>query len=250
MSQVLVPVVAAGLLVGGLIALGRAARDRLRQHERYTVAVSDIDCPAPPGLRRDDFLPEVQYLARLPDRLPALADDTPARLADAFAGHPWVEKVEEVRIVPPDRARVRLVFRTPALAVPQPTGSRVVDGRAVLLPAGAPADGLPLLQGAVAPPIGLAGSEWGDPAVRAAAHVAAYLRPHRERLNLTTYEVREGVVELRCGRARVVWGSAPGSEAADEAPAAEKLRRLLGAGDETAPAVRDLRTADGPPNDR
>ena len=67
-SQVVVPIAAAALAVLGLIALGRAAREGLRQHERYTVNFADIDCPNPPGMTRDEFLAEVQYLARLPDR--------------------------------------------------------------------------------------------------------------------------------------------------------------------------------------
>jgi hypothetical protein len=226
-SQVLIPVVGAGLLVFGLIALGKAARDRLRQHERYTLAVGDIDCPAPPGMRRPDFLAEVQYVGHLPDRLPALDDDTPVRLTAAFAGHPWVETVAEVRLLPPDGARVRLTFRTPVLAVSQPAGSRVVDGKGVLLPASARADGLPTLHGDVAPPAALAGAAWGDPSVAAAAAVAGLLRTHAERLELTTCEVHDGRVELVCGRARVVWGGAPGSEKEGESPAAEKLRRLL-----------------------
>jgi hypothetical protein len=230
-SQVLIPVVGAGFLVFGLIALGKAARDRLRQHERYTLAVSDIDCPAPPGLRRPGFLAEVQYVGHLPDRLPTLDEDTPVRLTTAFAGHPWVESVEEVRLLPPDGARVRLTFRTPVLAVPRPAGLRVVDGKGILLPAAAPAGGLPVLRGDVAPPAGLAGAAWGAPSVAAAAAVAGTLRPYAERLELTTCEVRDGSVELVCGRAHVVWGRAPGSEKAGETAAAEKLRRLLDARD-------------------
>jgi len=169
MSQVLVPVVGASLLVFGLIALGKAARDQLRQHERYTLTFDDIDCPAPPGMERGEFLSEVQYLARLPDRLPALDEDSPARLADAFAHHPWVEKVEEVRIIPPDRVRVRLAFRVPVLAVPQPGGPRAVDAHGILLPSSAPTEGLPVFRGSAAPPAGVAGEPWGDPAVTAAA---------------------------------------------------------------------------------
>jgi hypothetical protein len=227
-SQLLAPVVGAALLVFGLIALGRAARDQLRQHEHYSLAVSDIDCPTPPGLTRPEFLAEVQYLGPLPDRLSALDDDTPVRLAAAFARHPWVEAVGEVRLVPPSGARARLVFRTPALAVPQPTGPRVVDGRGILLPAGAPSEGLPTLRGNVAQP-GLAGSAWGDPSVTTAAAVAGALRPHAERLELSSCEVRDGNVELTCGRLRVVWGGPPGSEKAGEAAAGDKLRRLLDA---------------------
>jgi hypothetical protein len=168
-SQALLPVVVAGLLLAGLIALGNLSRNQLRQDARYNISFIDIDCPSPPGLERVDFLAEVQYLARLPDRLPALDNETPQRLANAFARHPWVEKVEGVRVVPPDRARVQLLFRTPALAVPQPDGVRVVDVNGILLPPGAPSEGLPVLEGAVAPPAGIAGEPWGDAAVARAA---------------------------------------------------------------------------------
>jgi len=176
MSQVLMPLAGAGLLVLGLIALSKTARDQLRQHERYSLAFGDIDCATPPGLERADFLAEVQYLAQLPDRLPALDQDTPARLAAAFARHPWVKRVEAVRVLPPDRVRVGLTFRTPALAVPQPHGTRVVDAHGVLLPVGAPAQGLPVFRGSAGPPAGLAGEPWGDPAVAAAAVAASHGR--------------------------------------------------------------------------
>ncbi len=248
----LVPVAAAGAVLVGLIALGRLAHDRLRQHESYTISLADIDCPAPPGLERPEFLAEVQYLARLPDRLPALDEETPDRLAEAFARHPWVEKVEEVRILPPDQARVRLVFRTPALAVPLGKQLRVVDGQAVLLPRATTADGLLILRNTVAAPSGHAGSAWDDPAVHAAAAVAATLRPSLDSLGLTECEVKDGIVELRGGGARVLWGHAPGNETADEVSAEEKLRRLLdycavhGRLSAAEPPVHDVRAAAGP----
>jgi hypothetical protein len=174
LSQVLFPVLGAALLVLALIGLSKAAREQLRQHERYTVAFADIDCDAPPGMERAAFLAEVQYLGQFPDRLPSLDEDGPARLAAAFARHPWVEKVEGVRVLPPDRVRVRLTFRVPALAVPQPGGLRAVDARGILLPPGAPTEGLPVFRGRAAPPAGLAGEPWGDPAVAAAAAKASH----------------------------------------------------------------------------
>src|SRR5262249_11840426 len=66
-----------------------------------------------------DFLGEVQYLAEWPDRLRLLDPALPRQLADVFARHPWVERVEGVR-VEPDRAlvAVRLAYRRPVLAGP------------------------------------------------------------------------------------------------------------------------------------
>src|SRR5262249_19511492 len=52
------PLILVGFLVG-LIALGRAAREQLREQERYSVSFSDIDCPPPPHRDRRDFLDEV-----------------------------------------------------------------------------------------------------------------------------------------------------------------------------------------------
>ena len=52
-------VTAAAALVAAVVALGHLARDRLRGSDRYAVAFADIDCPAPPGLTRPEFLDEV-----------------------------------------------------------------------------------------------------------------------------------------------------------------------------------------------
>ena len=54
--QIVVPAAVAVALLLVLIALGRAARDRLRGEDRYLIALADIDCPSPPGLERGEFL--------------------------------------------------------------------------------------------------------------------------------------------------------------------------------------------------
>jgi hypothetical protein len=82
--------------------------------ERITVAFADIECDPPSNQSRAEFLAEVQYLASLPDHLQLHDDNLPSRLAGAFALHPQVEKVQEVKIVPPRRIQVRLIFRTPS----------------------------------------------------------------------------------------------------------------------------------------
>src|SRR5208283_1840488 len=99
--QALVPLAGVGLLLLGLVIVGRTARDWLRHEDRYAFSFSDIDGPAPPGMERPAFLGEVQYLSRFPDRFSLFDEDLPARLQEAFARHPWVQTVEEVRVVPP-----------------------------------------------------------------------------------------------------------------------------------------------------
>ena len=197
--QALGPPLIAALLLAGLIALGRSARDALRQQDRYAVAFADIDCEPPPGEERAAFLGEVQYLAGLPERLAVLDDDLPGRLAEAFARHPWVEKVERVEVVPPGRVRARLTYRAPVLAVcvienevreshSRPSG--IINGRfwmlavdrdGVRLPASASTDGLPEFLGKVPPP-GPTGAAWGNKDVEMAARTAAYLGAYRDRL--------------------------------------------------------------------
>jgi hypothetical protein len=162
------------LFLAGLIALGNLALVQLRDHERYSLAFADINCPAPPGRQRRQFLDEVQYLGALPGRLQVLDADLPRRLAEAFALHPWVESVEGVEITPARRVHVRLRHRRPVLAVPLGEGLRAVDGEGVLLPAGAATDGLPVYPHIAPPPRGPAGTRWGDPAVEEAARAARH----------------------------------------------------------------------------
>jgi hypothetical protein len=244
--QIVVPAALAVALLLVLIALGRAARDRLRTEDRYFIALTDIDCPAPPGLERSEFIGEVQYLSHLPDRLPTLDDALSSRLTTAFALHPWVEKVNEA-VVTPGRVRVRLTFRTPALVVPQSDGPRVVDGRGVLLPSGASTTGLLVLRGKVPALIAVAGQTWDDPSIKAAAAVADFLRPHQDILNLSEIEVGEGGLILHGNGVRVLWGAEPGREGPDEARASEKVQRLLessrvhGKLDRSEPLLQDVR---------
>jgi hypothetical protein len=158
--------------VGGLIALGHFAVDQLRDQDRYTVPFAEVECDPPPGLERVEFLDEVRYLGRLPERLRVLDDDLAEQLARAFALHPWVAKVERVEVTRARQVRVRLAHRRPALAVRVGERLHVVDTEGVLLPRNAPAVGLPVFVGKAAPPAGPEGTRWGDPAVEEAARQA------------------------------------------------------------------------------
>jgi hypothetical protein len=277
--RLLVPPLAAALLLAGLIALGKAARDALREQGRYTMPLADITCDAPPGEDWHRFCGEVEYLGGLPTPLHLLDEDLPDRLAAAFAKHPWVEKVERVEVAPPGHVAVQLVYRTPVLAVlvngPAPDGQapilrplakrsggqrqsalaahRVVDRAGALLPATAPVQGLPILYTLASPPTGPAGMPWGDATVEAAARTADYLRPYQERFRLVTFEAPDGGLVLSTvAGARVLWGHAPGAEEKDEAPASEKVERLVqycrehGGLDKPKPQEHDVRPRDQP----
>lgn len=238
------------LLLAALVWVGQATRRELLFSERYTVPFAAIECATPPALEHTVFLAEVQYLSDLAERLPLLEDGIAQRLADAFARHPWVEKVERVEITPQRQVQVDLVFRTPVLAVLTPessvyievpsretgrkelAGSLAVDGRGVLLPREALNARLPILRGVRKPPAGAAGTPWGDGSVDEAARTVVFLRAHRD-LTLADLEATDDGLILHVvglGKAarpvRVLWGRAPGSEVPDEARADVKLQRL------------------------
>lgn len=161
-----------GIFLVVVIGVGKATRDNLRQEERFAVSFVDIECQPPPPLPRDTFLAEVQYLAGFPDRFSLLDEDLAQRLAESFARHPWVRRVERVEIARPRQVHVRLEYRAAALAVMLEGKLRAVDAEGVLLPADSATAGLPVYRGRVAPPAGPAGTRWGDAAVEQAARQA------------------------------------------------------------------------------
>jgi hypothetical protein len=253
LAQVVAPFVVVALALGSVFALGHLSRNHLREHDRYRIAFRDIDCSAPDGMTREEFLDEVQYLASWPDDLRLLEDGLAARLGSAFASHPWVEEVRRVEITSNKHVRVELAIRTPVLTVPTrdkgegPQSAvryRRIDAHGVLLPrSDADTAPKPPLLAEVVCPSNRAGMAWDDARVQTAVRTAAYLRPYADQLGIELYEFAgdDLIVQSRTGRA--VWGRAPGKERADEASAEVKLQRLLSA-DATKPVrhERDLRS--------
>jgi hypothetical protein len=249
--QALAAIAGALLVLAGVLAAGHWTRARLQDQQTYEVSFSAIDCAAPPGVSREDFLAEVQFITGEHDRLPLLDPGLPAHFAEVFARHPWVEQVRRVEVLPSRRVHVDLVLRQAVLAVrlmkgdrpadgsvllptwagTQRTGQvpcRAVDRNGVLLPARATAPDLPLLNSPVRLPAGPAGTGWGDQRVHAAARAAAFLASERQGLGLLdadwTFE-GDNLILTR-PQVRIIWGRAPGEESANEAPAPDKLQRL------------------------
>ena len=168
MRRPIIAGLAAAAAVFGVVWLGQFGRDWLIRRQHYSIKIADLRCESPPGMDRATFLGQVQYLGNLPDQINVLEPQLAARLTAAFALHPWVERVEGVALRGRDGPTVKLVMRTPALAV----GSRVVDRHGVLLPAETLVDGLPVYPDSAPPPAGPAGTLWGDSKVEAAARKA------------------------------------------------------------------------------
>lgn len=111
LAQVVLGLGAVGLAVAGVIAVGNAARESLGPHDRYLLPFTRIECPAPPGQDRAEFLGEVQYIGRFPDVVNVLDPTLPDRLRKAFADHKRVQAVGRVTVLPPKRVVVELTFR-------------------------------------------------------------------------------------------------------------------------------------------
>ena len=111
LMRVTLALAAVCLVVGGLVAVGNLARDSLGPADRYKVDFAAIDCPAPPGMTREDFLAEVQYNGAFGDDLSVLDPALPDKLRAAFAKHRAVAAVNKVTIRPPKHITVDLTFR-------------------------------------------------------------------------------------------------------------------------------------------
>lgn len=219
--------VGAAIVLGGLIYGGRLLRDSLRSAGRYQFAFSQIECPAPAGMSREQFLSEVRYYGEFPESASLLDEHLRERLTEAFGRHAWVERVDGVEIQPDRRIQVRLTFREPVLAVAY--GERGLDVRAVdrlgiVLPRTNEVLLLPALRGQVEAPQNGIGRPWGNSRVENAARIAEVLKPHQGQLRITEFRWKNGELWFHgAGGTDVAWGT----PADDPAVADSKLKRLL-----------------------
>jgi hypothetical protein len=226
----------------------------------YAVTQSQIVVSAQPSWIHADLKAEVLRTtgkARWNLRDPKLVEE----MAAAFALHPWVGKVVQVRKHYPARVDVELEFRRPVAAVEVSSknepGLLFVDAAGVLLPSadfapGQAKDFLRIVAGKETP-VGVYGTAWGSERVAGAARIAAawegFLLPSPlagegpgvrgkdelkrwQKLKLYRIVPLQGssgdiAYELRTQEgARIVWGAAPGSESAGE-PSPEQKMMLL-----------------------
>jgi len=141
---------------------------------------ANINCSLPPVLSKEEFLNEVRYLGNLKEEYDLLEEGILARIFNAFQVHPWVQKVVDVQREGPQKIKVILEFRTPALVVPiTPIKDqieavdkfRVVDVNGVILPKNAPQIGLPILALPLPFPTDKAGVQWKNEQVISCAKI-------------------------------------------------------------------------------
>lgn len=160
--------------------LGNEAFRRIGPRDRYRTRVADIVCESPPDTARSTFLAEVRYVGNLPDTFNTFDPADQERVSAAFAGHPWVETVDEWRVEPANVVRVGLTFRTAVLAAKVTDGAvRLVDASGVLLPVTGVPPGIAELVTPVPEPLTAAGQVWADSIIRRAIELVKAYQPTR-----------------------------------------------------------------------
>lgn len=211
-----------------------------------------ISITPPPDFVRTDIVKAVYTETAMKD-MTLLDPEVSAKVASAFASHPWVHRVVGVRKKAGERLDVRLDYRTPVAMVyivdrQTGPGFLAVDGEGTLLPSDfAPSDTEDYLHIIVpgAAHTGGLGTPFGDTRVHNAAFLARLLAPHQSTLGLTSIGVfgdlhQNPIVQLEIAGTndrRWFWGSPPGQEVIGENPAMMKLRALLAG----VPSGTDLR---------
>jgi hypothetical protein len=175
------------------------------------------------------------------------------KVASAFALHPWVAEVVQVRKQAPARIDVELRYRRPVavveVAARSESGLLFIDAEGVLLPSAdfAPGQAKEFLRIAAAneTPAGVYGTPWGSQRIAGAARLAAVWEGESKKGNVASsgskrwqrlklYRIAavqaaggDFIYELQTRTAtRIVWGSAPGMESSGEPSPEDKMASL------------------------
>ena len=228
-----VAVVAAAALAGW--AIWSRVSESTRMHHDVVLMPDAVELRGVAPWVRCDLKTEALRNASLDGGLPLDDPELARRLARAFEMHPWVKLVVDVSLRHPAAATVEVLCREPVAMVGVKGGLLAVDAEGVVLPSGdftaESASLYPRISGVESSPQGPEGSAWGDPVVEEGAALALAVGPEWKQLGLTECRPvgRSGFRrwELVGPPPRIIlFGSAPGREAAGEPLAAAKIARL------------------------
>ncbi len=245
------------LILGSYIAFRRWGAESISQKYGHLdpamVVVND-----PHSFVRTDIVQEVFQDTGL-EKLSPLDRQATAKIASAFASHPWVRNVHSVRKLPGGEIEIELQYRDP-VAVFHLTGDRKwfeeevgkfprdgehgmyyfpLDGEGVMLPTEqmtlADADKMIEIEVWELYPTGNVGTPFGDRRVESASLLAKLLSAVQDNIQVKKISVsgdpRVNLVpqlELTTSSgARIFWGSPPGMEQPGERKARDKLTDLI-----------------------
>ncbi len=247
------------LLGGILYALRNHAPGEWTGRDEFQVRFDRLGIPPRPAHIPETFLAEVQGLGGFPAVLDSRQADLLPKLAEAFARHPWVDRVGRVVRESGQQITIEIEFRHPVAVVQVGQSRYPIDRHATLLPelGGSSSGRLLVVEGWSRHPAVVPGKRWGAPAVEAAAALAASLGREKDSLELAAIEIWPGSLDtelaLRTRKGtRVIWSAGRGSTSDPEASIATKLQRLrdyrqrYGGLDRPAgPYLLDVRAASG-----
>lgn len=138
----------------------------------------------------------INEAARLPAGATMFERDVCRRVAEAYAGNPWVEQVVSVQRRFPDRFEIALAIRQPVACVGRGGRYYLVDRYGCRLPTPEtprPAAGYPLIDGIATPPPA-PGEVWSDEcladALRLGGVLSSLFEAHAPRMRLASIEAR------------------------------------------------------------
>ncbi|MCS5629566.1 MAG: hypothetical protein NZ744_01965 [Pirellulaceae bacterium] len=238
-SVVLVSIV----VVVSLVGLWGIAQSRLRHDDKFELRTENIQLfPDQPSWIREKVLPSVVKQHNLEE---LFLDDSnlTKQLADAFMLHSWILSVESVQKSPVG-VKVHVTYRKPVAMVEvkyndQPHVLPIDAGGTVLPPGDFHADDIANYLRIASDhlrPSGNVGDPWGDAKVVGAAKLAglfdsiAWKEMGLYRIEVTMNPSDSAVVYYVVIKdhpeIRVLWGSEPGQETAEEQIAPEKMAEL------------------------
>jgi hypothetical protein len=235
----------------------------IARHPQFQITAENVRItPSPPPWIRADVKTEVLRDSGLLGNLSVIDDHQrlQQRVRDAFAFHPWVAAVGQIKIGLPASLDVELQYRQPVAAVETVDRETVsylpIDATGIRLPDSDFSDyerrSLPRISGVSGLPS--VGERWADERVTSAATLAAKLADIWSQLRLVEIvpsmhaQVRGDVSFyafeiMTSGGTRIVWGAPPGREQdAAESPFDAKRKRLL----DYAAGPGQLDSIDGP----
>lgn len=214
----------------------------LAARPEYRLATKQIRIvPMPERPVPENLLEQVRELGKLPRELSMLDETLSAKVADAFARHPWIARVVSVRKSYPANVIVELEYRQPVGMVQVKGGRFPIDVAGVVLPPGdftaADLKRFPTIQGPTPPASLHPGVAWKDPSLQAAARLAQLLAPTWSKLRLESIIVPSRLdskndatkitLKLQAGGgSQIIWGRAPGTEHPGELTTTQKIGRL------------------------